>query len=50
MIDGNHCMWSSKYIGKDIDDKDIDVEFADIYTFKDGKIVYRKTYFYTHTV
>lgn len=44
------AMACGHFLGRKKDDTEVDIHYAEIYRFKDNKIAYRRSYFYTPAV
>ena len=47
---GDSAMACGHFLGRKKDDTQVDIHYAEIYRFKDDKIAYRRSYFYTPAV
>jgi uncharacterized protein len=50
VYDGDAAACWGRFVGKKKDDSDVDELFADVYTFEDGKIRHRRSYFFRAAV
>jgi ketosteroid isomerase-like protein len=48
--DGSSAMLCGHFQGRLKDDTSVDIQYAEIYRFRDDKIAYRRSYFYTPAV
>src|SRR5579875_2733895 len=46
IIDGDHAVVTGRYVGTTRDGDPVDELWADVYTFQEGKIRTRRTYFF----
>jgi len=48
--DAGSAMSCGHFLGRKRDDSAVDIHYAEIYRFRDGRIAYRRSYFYTPAV